>query len=145
MRLYPPAWMIGRTPTEDVVVAGYVVPKGAAILMPPLVVHRDPRWWGDGDAFRPDRWLGDETASLPRFAYFPFGGGPRVCIGNHFAAMEATLVLATFLQQRGVARIPDFDVELTPAVTLRPRNGVRLRVSERGSANGSAGTPAAGG
>jgi cytochrome P450 len=128
MRLYPPAWVIGRTPTEDVVVEGHRIPKGAQILVPPWVVHRDPRWWSQPNAFRPDRWLGDEAAALPRFAYFPFGGGPRVCIGNHFAQMEAVLVLATWLREISVEPAPGATLELMPAVTLRPRTGVHLVV-----------------
>ncbi|MEZ4238934.1 MAG: cytochrome P450 [Myxococcota bacterium] len=132
MRLYPPAWLIGRTPTVDVTVQGHPVPAGGAILVSPWVTHRDPRFWRAPEAFRPERWLGDETRDLPRFAFFPFGGGPRVCIGNHFAQMEAVLVLATWLAQRRVAAVPGATIELMPAVTLRPRHGVRVDVQKIG-------------
>ncbi|MEQ1503451.1 MAG: cytochrome P450 [Myxococcota bacterium] len=131
LRLYPPAWVIGRTPTADVVVQGHPIPRGAQILMAPWVVHRDPRWWREPDRFRPERWLGDETRSLPRFAWFPFGGGPRVCIGNHFAKLEAVLVLATWLQRLALEPVDGATLDLMPAVTLRPRTGVRLSVRPR--------------
>jgi cytochrome P450 len=129
MRLYPPAWLVGRTPTKDLVIQGVSMPAGSQVLASQWVVHRDPRFWRDADQFRPERWLSGETAALPRFAFFPFGGGPRVCIGNHFASMEAALVLATVLQRFSLAAAPGFELELMPAVTLRPRGGVRVRVT----------------
>ncbi|HHO53501.1 MAG TPA: cytochrome P450, partial [Deltaproteobacteria bacterium] len=131
MRLYPPAWMIGRAPTEDVQIGGHVVRAGEQILMPQWVVHRDPRWWREPLAFRPERWLGDETEGLPRFAYFPFGGGPRVCIGNHFATLEAVLILAVWLKHHRLTAAPGATLEPMPAVTLRPRSGVWLEHTAR--------------
>jgi cytochrome P450 len=92
------------------------------------VVHRDPQWWTEPEAFRPERWLNGEMEQLPRFAYFPFGGGPRVCIGNHFAQLEAVLVLAEFLDGLSLSPVSGATLELMPAVTLRPRAGVRLDV-----------------
>jgi cytochrome P450 len=131
MRLYPPAWMMGRTPTVPVEVLGHRVLPGEQILLPQWVVHRDPKFWPEPERFLPSRWLGDPSpaSQLPRFAYFPFGGGPRVCIGNHFARLEAVLVLATWLQDRTLAPAPGATIELMPAVTLRPRTGVHLQIT----------------
>ena len=95
------------------------------------MIHRDPRWWVGPTRFRPDRWLNGETDALPRFAFCPFGGGPRVCVGQHFANMEIALVLATLLQKRSVAPVPGYRPDLFPVVTLRTRNGVHLRVLPR--------------
>ncbi len=131
MRLYPPAWMVGRTTLCDVVVGGYPIPRGAQILIPQWVVHRDPRWWTDPLDFRPERWQEPGIDALPRFAYFPFGGGARVCVGEHFAVLEAVLILAILLADHRFAPVPGATLELMPAVTLRPRNGVWLDVSRR--------------
>ncbi len=99
MRLYPPAWALGRQALTDVEVGGFHFPRGAEFVMSPWVVHRDPQLFADPERFDPRRWRDDLQRRLPRFAYFPFGGGPRVCIGNRFAMMEAKLVLATLLQR----------------------------------------------
>jgi cytochrome P450 len=127
MRLYPPAWAIAREVRAPLSVGPFRLPVGAQVILSPWVVHRDPRWWADPLAFRPERFLGADPPH--RFAWFPFGGGPRVCIGNHFALLEATLVLATVLRAREVRRVDEAAPELLPAVTLRPRRGIRLRVS----------------
>lgn len=129
MRLYPPAWGVGREALEDFELGGNLIPQGTQVSCLQWVIHRDPRFWVGPERFRPARWLNGETEDLPRFAYFPFGGGPRVCVGNHFAMMEAQLVLATLLQHRRFAPSPGYEPRLLPAVTLRPRNGVLLRVS----------------
>jgi len=130
MRLLPPAWTTGREATEDVEIGGYHVPKGGQVLMSQWVVHRDPRWFPNPEAFDPDRW--EDPSELPRYAYFPFGGGPRVCIGNHFAMMEATLVLAAVLQRYRVDLLPGERLELKPSVTLRQKGpGLRARLFER--------------
>ena len=92
MRLYPPAWGIGRAAKQPCRVAGVDLPRNAQIWLAQYVVHRDPRWFRDPERFEPERWLDDSAKGLPRFAYFPFGGGPRICIGNGFAMMEASLV-----------------------------------------------------
>jgi len=131
MRLYPPVWVVGRIAREPLVVDGHRIGAGDQILMPTWITHRDPELWIGPEAFRPRRWLDGETDDLPRFAYFPFGGGPRVCIGNHFATLEAVLVLAVWLQRLRVAPDPSSRLDLMPAVTLRPRGGLRLRVSAR--------------
>ena len=131
MRLYPPAWGIGRQALVPVEIAGYSFPKGAEFVLSPWVVHRDARFFDDARAFKPERWEGDLQRRIPRFAYFPFGGGPRVCIGNRFAMMEAKLVLAGALQRFRFEPTPETQVRLFPSVTLRPRGGVRLRLVER--------------
>lgn len=121
MRLYPPAWIIGREALSDVEVGGYTIPAGHELTLLQWVVHRDPRWWREPAAFRPDRWQNGETDGNPRFAYFPFGGGPRVCVGNHFAKMEAVLALATLVQGLEVSLRPGFQPTLVPSITLRPK------------------------
>jgi cytochrome P450 len=131
MRLYPPAWAFGRETTAEIAVGGHRIPAGTQVIAAQWVIHRDPRFWVGADRFRPDRWLSGETDALPRMAYFPFGGGPRICVGNHFAMLEAVLVLATFLRHRRVRSVMGPPPELVPAVTLRPRHGIRVRVALR--------------
>lgn len=131
MRLYPPAWGIGREATEDVEIGGYAAPKGTQMFLYQWVMHRDPRYFDEPEAFVPERWDNDLARRLPRFAYFPFGGGPRVCIGNHFAMTEATLVLATIAQRFRLELVPGFQLQLVPSITLRPRHGIPMLVSER--------------
>lgn len=131
MRLYPPAYTIGREVVQTIELGGYEITKGAQLLMSQCVVHRDSRFFPEPDRFNPARWLDPAIEQLPRFAYFPFGGGPRVCIGNHFAMMEATLVLATMLQAVELHVVPGFKLDLEPSVTLRPKHGVRMLVRRR--------------
>ena len=131
MRLYPPAWGIAREALTDVEIGGCHFPKGAEFVMSPWVVQRDPRRFDAPEAFRPERWEGDLARRLHRFAYFPFGGGPRVCIGNRFAMMEAKLVLARAVQRFRFEATPDTRLGLLPSATLRPRHGVRLRLASR--------------
>ena len=134
MRLLPPAWTTGREATEDVVIAGNRIPKGAQILISQWVVHRDPRWFPNPEGFDPDRWSPERAKAIPRYAYFPFGGGPRVCIGNHFAMMEATLILVRIAQHYRVDLLPGQTLELRPSVTLRQRGeGLRVRLTRRPS------------
>jgi cytochrome P450 len=134
--LYPPAWILGRLALEDVELGGYVIPKGATVVASPYVVHHDPRWYPDPERFDPDRW-GDETVAggsaeaRPKYAYFPFGGGSRMCIGQDFAWMEAMLVLATVARRWRFRLVPDHPVEMRPMVTLRPKDGVRMRIEAR--------------
>jgi cytochrome P450 len=101
------------------------------VILPAWVVHRDPRWFEDPEAFRPERWAGDLAHRLPRFAYFPFGGGPRQCIGNAFATMEAILILATIAQRFRLTMEPGQRVTPTPYVTLRPEPSLRMRLARR--------------
>jgi len=131
MRLYPPAWVLARRLVTDRDVCGYALPAGSLLVSSPWVVHRDPQWWPEPDEFRPERWLGD-TRDRPRYAYFPFGGGPRQCIGNSFAEMEATLVLATLARHWRVAPVPDADIRPQALVTLRPARGVPMTLHRRG-------------
>ncbi|MCC6644337.1 MAG: cytochrome P450 [Polyangiaceae bacterium] len=132
MRLYPPAWTTGREANEDVVIGGTRVPRGAQILLSQWVVHRDPRWFPNPEGFDPDRWSDERAAGLPKFAYFPFGGGPRVCIGNHFAMMEATMMLSLIVRDWRVELLPGQTLVLKPSVTLRQRGpGLRVRLVER--------------
>lgn len=133
MRLYPPAYIIGRETLRDVEVAGWVVPRGAQVLMPQWAIHRDGRWFHEPLSFRPERWLDGLADRLPKFAYFPFGGGPRICVGNHFAMLEASLSLATIVRRFEVGSVSDFDLELMPSVTLRPRHGVNVILRRRAS------------
>jgi cytochrome P450 len=134
MRLYPPAWTMGREALEDVEIRGTLIPKGAQLLMSQWIVHRDPRFFPNPEGFDPDRWSPERSKGLPKYAYFPFGGGPRVCIGNHFAIMEATLMLAIILQRFRVELLPSQRLELRPSVTLRQRGpGLRARIFSRSS------------
>jgi len=131
MRLYPPAHIIGREATRDLQLGNWLVPKGASVLMSPWALHHEPEFWPDPHAFRPDRWLDGSAEKVPKNAYLPFGGGPRICIGNHFAMMELILTLATLLPRARFERASTVGVELQPAITLRPRHGIPMRVSLR--------------
>lgn len=131
MRLYPPAWNIPREAIEHVVIAGHGIPAGTLVLMSQWVMHRDPRFFDSPEEFRPERWTDGLLARLPRFAYFPFGGGPRVCIGASFAMMEAILALATIAQRFEFALAPDATFAVWPAMTLRPRGEVAGRLRRR--------------
>lgn len=132
MRLYPPAWTTGREAAEDVEIGGWHVPKGAQILTSQWVVHRDPRWFPNPEGFDPDRWTPERAKEIPRYAYFPFGGGPRICIGNHFAMLEATLMLAILVQRFRLELLPGQTLALKPSVTLRQAGpGLRVKLVER--------------
>ena len=133
MRLYPPAWIVGRRALDAFEVGGHVLAPRTVVLASQWIAHRDPRWWPDADAFRPARWLAGGTAGAagrPKFSYFPFGAGTRVCIGEQFAWMEGTLALATFAQRWRLRLAPGHVVAPQPIVTLRPKHGMRM-VSER--------------
>jgi cytochrome P450 len=130
LRLYPPAWGIGRRALEDFQVGDFLIPARSVVLMSPYVVHRDPRWFSDPLAFRPERWLTDDS-SRPKFAYFPFGGGARVCIGERFAWMEGTLLLAAIGQRWRLRLEPGHRVEKHARITLRPKHGMRMLAERR--------------
>jgi len=136
MRLYPPAWTMGRRALKDYHWAGYEIPAGALILMSQWVMQRDPRFWPDPERFDPTRWL-EERRDRPRFAYFPFGAGNRVCIGEGFAWTEALLLLATIAQKWQVVIDPAHPVEPLPLITLRTKYGVRATPENRLQASGS--------
>jgi cytochrome P450 len=137
MRLYPPAYTIYRESKTDDSVAGFHLPAGRIVSMPQWVVHRDPRWWDDPDTFRPERWSddasgGDEAdANRPDYAYYPFGGGPRRCIGGEFAMREAKLVLATVGRRVALDYAGDGEPNLVPMVTLHPEPPVAFDVRAR--------------
>jgi cytochrome P450 len=131
MRLYPPAYVMGREAIADRTIAGFPLRAGTTVLMPQWVVHRDPRWWDQPELFRPERWDNDLQRRLPKYAYFPFGGGPRLCIGNTFAMMEAVLILATIAQQYRFTIVPDHPVIPLPSFTLRPQYGIKAVLQRR--------------
>jgi len=133
LRLYPPAWGIGREAVHEFEIGGCRLPAGTNIFICQWLVHRDARYWADPERFNPDRWTPEFEKQLPRFAYFPFGGGPRTCIGASFATMEATLLLATIARKFRLALVPGQTVELFPSITLRPKNGIQVVLSRRDS------------
>jgi cytochrome P450 len=131
IRLYPPAYVLGREAVADCEIGGWQIPAGATIYMSPWVIHRDPRWFTSPETFLPERWLDGLAARLPRFVYFPFGGGPRVCIGDRFATMEAVLILATLARRFRFERTSDAEIVPFPSITLRPEGGVPLKLVRR--------------
>ena len=124
MRLYPPAWAIGRESVGTFEVKGYVFPPGTTVFIVPWVLHRDPRNFDAPDEFHPERWMNGLARRLPRYAYMPFGGGPRICIGQRFAMIEAVLILASIAQRFRVEWQPNRRVVPFPSITLRPKGGV---------------------
>jgi cytochrome P450 len=131
MRLYPPAYGFGREAVEDCEIGGYHVPKGSTVHMFPWIVHRDERWYPDPLRFDPDRWKNDFAKTLPAFAYLPFGGGPRRCIGNSFAMMEAVLLVAAIAQRFTLTLAEGHVVEPFASITLRPKYGMKMRLNAR--------------
>jgi cytochrome P450 len=129
MRLYPPVWVVGRRAIEDVQIGEYLVPRRTIVIMSQYILHNDPRWWADATEFRPERWL-DESAAAgrPKFAYFPFGGGARKCIGDMFAWAEGVILLAVIARRWKFEPVPGHPVELNPTVTLRPKFGLKMVV-----------------
>ena len=131
MRLYPPAWLIGRRALADVELGGYVVPAGSVVLLSPWVTHRDSRFFEEPLRFDPERWTTQAEAARPPFSYFPFGGGVRRCIGEPFALMEAKLLLAAIARRWRLRLAPGMRVETLPRITLRPRHGMPMRIGRR--------------
>jgi cytochrome P450 len=131
MRLFPPAWGIGRRPIQDYRVGEYEIPARSVVLMSPYVVHRDARWFPEPERFDPDRWLPENVAARPKFSYFPFGGGARVCIGERFAWMEGVLLLATLGAKWRLKLVPGHRVETRALITLRARYGMEMAVEGR--------------
>ena len=131
LRLYPPAWITNRRAIEDDMVSGYQIPAGAIVSISPYVTHRDPALWENPEGFDPDRFSLERAAGRPHYAYFPFGGGPRQCIGKGFALMEATLVLALLYQRCKMHLVPGRKVETEALATLRPRYGMWMRAHPR--------------
>jgi cytochrome P450 len=132
MRLYPPVPNVGREAVEDCEIGGYHIPKGAQIAVVQWMTHRDKRWFGeDADQFRPDRWDNDLARRLPRCAYYPFVDGPRICIGMHFAMMEAVLILATVASRYRLELAPGYKLKILPSVTIRPQGGMPVILHDR--------------
>jgi cytochrome P450 len=133
MRLYPPVWVIGRRALAPFRLGEYELPADTNVLISQLIMHKDARYFRDPQRFDPERWSAGDAggAALPRFAYFPFGGGPRVCIGAGFAMMEAVLLLATIAQHFQIQIAPGQTVKVQPSVTLRPRNGIPVTLRRR--------------
>lgn len=131
MRLYPPAWGISRSPIEDDHINGHLIPARTTVFVLPYVTHRHPEFWSNPEGFDPERFEGSRLRSRPRFAYFPFGGGPRQCIGNHFALIEAQLALATLAQRFHVDLAPGQTITPSPTITLRPSPSVRVTIRAR--------------
>ncbi|MGD8573392.1 MAG: cytochrome P450 [Gammaproteobacteria bacterium] len=126
LRLYPPTWAVGREVTHPFPLAGRELRPGTQILMLQHLMHRSARYYRDPEQFLPDRWTDEFRRHLPKYAYFPFGGGPRFCIGSHFAMLEAMLVLAAIYRKFTPEAVPGHEAGLQAAVTLRPRSGVRV-------------------
>jgi cytochrome P450 len=139
MRMFPPAWAVSRLAIEDAMIGEWLVPRGAVVVAAQAVTHRDPRWFPDPDRFDPLRFTPDAKASRPKLAYFPFGAGPRICIGEGFAWTEAVLIVAT-IAQRWKLELVSRDVTAQASITLRPKGGIRMRVTARLNHRGTEGT-----
>ena len=126
MRLYPPAWILARSPIEDELLDGYHLPAQSRLFISPYVLHRHPDFWEDPEGFDPERFLGERKAKQHKFAYMPFGGGPRFCIGQSFAMMEGVLVLATLSRRFHLSLTPGHAVVPEALVTLRPKHGIQV-------------------
>ncbi len=131
MRLYPPAYTFGRAAREDVQIGDYLLPAGSMLTIFNYFTQRDARFWDAPDEFRPERFSEENEAQHHKYAYVPFGGGPRVCIGNSFAMMEARLLLATIAQRYTLRLAPNYKIALDPLITLRPKGGLPMLIAER--------------
>lgn len=131
MRLFPPAWAIGRLAVDDCEIGGYQVPARSLVLMSQYIMHRDARYFPQPERFDPERWTPGARESRPQFSYFPFGGGPRRCIGEGFAWLEGVLLLATLAQHWQMRLVPNHPVGLRPVITLRPKHGMRMIITRR--------------
>src|SRR5437870_4014510 len=131
LRLYPPAYGLGREAIDDCEIGGYRVPKGTQVFMFQWATQRDPRFYDEPLEFKPERWTDEFIGRLPKYAYFPFGHGPRACIGASFAMMEIILVLATIGQKFRLELVRDHPVSILPAMSLRPKEGIQVRIERR--------------
>jgi cytochrome P450 len=131
LRLYPPASGVTRQAIEDVQIGGYTVKKDVMISVSSFAMHRSPRYFENPDAFDPERFSKENESKIPRYAYLPFGGGPRVCIGNMFAIMEARLILAAVVQRYDLTLEAGQDVTMQQLLTIRPKNGIRMKLKAR--------------
>jgi cytochrome P450 len=145
MRLYPPLWLIARTPLKDDEIAGYHVPKGTFVFCPPYVIHRHPDFWSNPEGFEPERFDPERSAGRHKYAYFPFGNGPRKCIGDYFGLVEMQLVVAMITQRYRLDLVPGHPVVAEPAISLRARDGLLMTLSpaEASGAHGGEGRAAA--
>lgn len=132
LRLYPPVWITSRKALEDDDLGGYPVRAGTVVLLCQYAMHRHPNFWEDPERFDPERFSPQRSRGRHPFAYFPFGGGPRLCIGNHLAMMEIKLIVATIAQRYRLELVPGHPVEAEPLITLRPRHGMKMRLKARG-------------
>jgi cytochrome P450 len=126
LRLYPPAWVFGRKGIDADEIGGYFIPANSMIVLSPYMTHRHPAFWEHAEVFDPERFAPEQAVGRPHYAYFPFGGGPRIGIGNNFALMEIQLVLATIAQQYRLRLIPGHPVEPDAFLSLRPRSGLPM-------------------
>jgi cytochrome P450 len=131
MRLYPPAWSLARTVISEFELRGYRIPAKANVVMSQWIMHHNAQYFPNPDKFDPGRWLTPQAQNLPRFAYFPFGGGPRQCIGSAFATMEAVLTLATIAQRFRLRPVATGAVSPVPSFTLRPKHGIVMKIERR--------------
>ena len=131
LRLYPPAWLLGRTIVAPLEFGGWHAPAGTVVLASPMLPHRDPRWFSDPDTFDPTRWLDGRRHDVPKYAYLPFGTGPRACIGEQFAWAEAITALAVIAAKWRVHTEPELTPRIQYRVTLRPSGAVPIRVTAR--------------
>jgi cytochrome P450 len=126
LRLYPPAWAIGREAIDSVVIGDYTIPPGSVVIMSQYITHRDPRFFAEPNEFIPERWSAELKSNLPRFAFFPFGGGSRVCMGEPLAWIEGILLLVTLLRYWKLELMPEHPVVPNPLITLRPKYGMKM-------------------
>jgi cytochrome P450 len=131
LRLQSPVWGIFRTPIVDDVINGYRIPAGSIVLLSPFGIHRSPAFWEQPEQFDPDRFLPENSANRPRYAYVPFGAGPRLCMGNHFALMETQIILAMVAQRYRLQSVPGHPVEPSISLMLRARHGIRMTLEPR--------------
>lgn len=128
MRLRPPVWVIGRMATEDNMVGDYFIKKGTTVLVSPYIVHRHKDYWKNPEAFDPERWETEEVKQMDKYAYFPFAAGPRMCIGNNFALLEADIILTKIIQQFDFSYVGKSEPEIDPTLTLRAKNGMPMQI-----------------
>jgi cytochrome P450 len=131
MRLYPPIWNMSRQAIADVEIAGYRIPKGSEVTIVSYVMHHDPRWWDEAECFMPQRFSPEKEKQIPKMTYLPFSTGPRVCLGNHFAMMEAQLILATMAGRYQLSLPNGYVAAMQPLIALRPRNDLEMMLQAR--------------
>jgi cytochrome P450 len=131
MRLYPPVWVMGRRAVSGYKVGKYYVPARSIILLSQYVMHHDERYYPEPEKFDPERWRPEARATRPKYAYFPFGGGPRMCVGEQFAWMEGILLIATLAQEWKLRLVPGHPIKMQPLITLRPKHGMRMTIEKR--------------